>query len=171
MRRAGHARRRMRRRVRRRHHRCGEEQGLRHVCLRRVAGVGDGAGRARGVPASHRRQCRRACRLPAPRFRHVVHVPLSRPIRRMPMSSTHYPLAVALGEALQRQRLRVVTAESCTGGLVAGAITDVPGSSGWFERGFVTYTNEAKVELLSVLSATLDAYGAVSEATALEMAW
>jgi len=87
------------------------------------------------------------------------------------MKSTHYPLAVALGKALQRHGLRVVTAESCTGGLVAGAITDVPGSSGWFERGFVTYTNEAKVELLGVLSATLDAYGAVSEATALEMAW
>ncbi|MCC6197231.1 MAG: CinA family protein [Burkholderiales bacterium] len=62
------------------------------------------------------------------------------------------------------------TAESCTGGLVAGAITGIAGSSGWFDRGFVTYSNEAKQELLGVPEATLRAHGAVSEATARAMA-
>lgn len=86
------------------------------------------------------------------------------------MSRDHFPLAVALGKALQARGLRVATAESCTGGLAAGAITDVPGSSGWFERGFVTYTNEAKIELLGVAVGTIEAHGAVSESTAREMA-
>jgi nicotinamide-nucleotide amidase len=88
----------------------------------------------------------------------------------MPMSSRHFALAVALGNALKARVIRVATAESCTGGLVAGAITDVPGSSAWFERGFVTYSNEAKCELLGVAAATIEAHGAVSEATAREMA-
>ena len=66
--------------------------------------------------------------------------------------------------------LRVATAESCTGGLVAGAITDIPGSSAIMERGFVTYTNDAKVEMLGVSPATLEAHGAVSEQVAEEMA-
>lgn len=66
--------------------------------------------------------------------------------------------------------LRVATAESCTGGLVAGAITDIPGSSAIMERGFVTYTNDAKVEMLGVRPATLEAHGAVSEQVAEEMA-
>jgi nicotinamide-nucleotide amidase len=79
-------------------------------------------------------------------------------------------LAVALGKALRRRGLRVATAESCTGGLIAGAITDVAGSSGWFDRGFVTYTNAAKIEMLGVRADTLAANGAVSEATAAEMA-
>lgn len=64
----------------------------------------------------------------------------------------------------------VTTAESCTGGMVAAAITDVAGSSAVFERGFVTYSNAAKVEMLGVLPATLEAHGAVSEAVAREMA-
>ena len=64
----------------------------------------------------------------------------------------------------------MATAESCTGGLVAGAITDIAGSSEWFERGFVTYSNEAKIELLGVRPETLARFGAVSEATAREMA-
>jgi len=64
----------------------------------------------------------------------------------------------------------IVTAESCTGGLVAGAITDIAGSSAVFERGFVTYTNAAKIDMLGVSPATLDAFGAVSEAVAREMA-
>jgi len=64
----------------------------------------------------------------------------------------------------------VTTAESCTGGMVAAAITDVAGSSALFERGFVTYSNAAKVELLGVTQASLDAHGAVSEAVAREMA-
>lgn len=64
----------------------------------------------------------------------------------------------------------VTTAESCTGGMVAAAITDVAGSSTVFERGFVTYSNQAKVEMLGVSPATLDAHGAVSEEVAREMA-
>jgi len=71
---------------------------------------------------------------------------------------------------LEARGWRVSTAESCTGGLLAGAITDVAGSSGWFERGFVTYSNEAKMEMLGVRNETLGAHGAVSEATAREMA-
>ncbi|HEY6918646.1 MAG TPA: CinA family protein [Tabrizicola sp.] len=66
--------------------------------------------------------------------------------------------------------LRVATAESCTGGMVAAALTDVAGSSDVFERGFVTYSNAAKVELLGVAPETLAAHGAVSEPVAREMA-
>ena len=79
-------------------------------------------------------------------------------------------LAAALGARLAGRRALCVTAESCTGGLVAGAITDVAGSSAWFDRGFVTYSNEAKTELLGVPAATLAQHGAVSEATARAMA-
>ena len=65
---------------------------------------------------------------------------------------------------------RVITgAESCTGGLIAAVLTSVSGSSAWVDRGFVTYSNEAKMEMLGVTSATLDAFGAVSEETAREM--
>ncbi|MBT0956948.1 CinA family protein [Alphaproteobacteria bacterium KMM 3653] len=66
--------------------------------------------------------------------------------------------------------LMIATAESCTGGLVAGAITDIPGSSAVFERGLVTYSNTAKQSLLGVEGATLTAHGAVSEEVAIEMA-
>ncbi|WP_337995603.1 CinA family protein [Oleispirillum naphthae] len=66
--------------------------------------------------------------------------------------------------------LRVAAAESCTGGLIAAALTETPGSSAVFERGFVTYSNEAKTELLGVPAATLAAHGAVSEQTARAMA-
>jgi nicotinamide-nucleotide amidase len=78
-------------------------------------------------------------------------------------------LAERLGRVLNERGWTVATAESCTGGLIAGAITDIAGSSAWFDRGFVTYSNEAKVEMLGVSAATLDAHGAVSEATAREM--
>lgn len=64
----------------------------------------------------------------------------------------------------------VSTAESCTGGLIAGALTEISGSSAVVDRGFVTYTNEAKMDMLGVLEPTLKAYGAVSRETALQMA-
>ncbi len=86
------------------------------------------------------------------------------------MSDATTARAAALGQALQRRGLVAATAESCTGGLIAGAITGIPGSSGWFDRGFVTYSNDAKVEMLGVRRETLQAHGAVSEATAAEMA-
>ena len=79
-------------------------------------------------------------------------------------------LAAELGRRLAARGARVATAESCTGGLVAGAITTIAGSSGWFERGYVTYSNDAKVEMLGVSQATLDGHGAVSEPIAREMA-
>ncbi|ODN41783.1 CinA family protein [Piscirickettsia litoralis] len=72
-------------------------------------------------------------------------------------------LATDLGEQLKSQGLWLVTAESCTAGLIAGAVTDVAGSSAWFERGFVTYSNRAKHEMLDVPYSVLDEYGAVSE--------
>jgi nicotinamide-nucleotide amidase len=79
-------------------------------------------------------------------------------------------LAEALGVRLLERKALCATAESCTGGLVAGAITEIAGSSSWFDRGFVTYSNEAKMDLLGVPEATLARYGAVSEATARAMA-
>jgi nicotinamide-nucleotide amidase len=79
-------------------------------------------------------------------------------------------LAAQLGDALQQRQLMLATAESCTGGWVAKVITDVPGSSHWFERGFVTYTNRSKQEMLGVSAQTLEHHGAVSEETVLEMA-
>ena len=66
--------------------------------------------------------------------------------------------------------LKVATAESCTGGLIAGALTEISGSSAVVDRGFVTYSNEAKVAMLGVETATLVAHGAVSRQTAIEMA-
>lgn len=72
--------------------------------------------------------------------------------------------------AARRQGLRIATAESCTGGMVSAALTDVAGSSDVFDRGFVTYSNGAKVSMLGVSGATLAAHGAVSEEVALEMA-
>ena len=65
---------------------------------------------------------------------------------------------------------RIATAESCTGGMVSAALTEIPGSSDVFDRGFVTYSNEAKIQMLGVAPATLEAHGAVSEEVAAEMA-
>lgn len=79
-------------------------------------------------------------------------------------------LVERLGAALSRRGWMMGTAESCTGGLLAGALTSIAGSSAWFERGFVTYSNAAKMAEISVSADTLARYGAVSEATALEMA-
>lgn len=73
-------------------------------------------------------------------------------------------------QAARSQGLRIATAESCTGGMVAVALTDTPGSSDVFDRGFVTYSNAAKTEMLGVKPATLAQFGAVSEAVAQEMA-
>ena len=75
-----------------------------------------------------------------------------------------------VGEALLELKFRLAVAESCTGGLVAKRITDVPGASRYFERGFVTYSNGAKVELLGVEAGAIEAHGAVSEAVAAQMA-
>lgn len=75
-----------------------------------------------------------------------------------------------LAEALQHRNMMLTAAESCTGGWLAKVCTDMPGSSSWFERGFVTYTNESKQEMLGVSADTLRAHGAVSEETVGEMA-
>ncbi len=79
-------------------------------------------------------------------------------------------LAQQVGEVLLQQGRMLAVAESCTGGWVAKVLTDLPGSSRWFERGFVTYSNRSKQDMLGVAAATLDAAGAVSEATVREMA-
>ncbi len=78
-------------------------------------------------------------------------------------------LAAGTGAWLRRRGWRLATAESCTGGWIAKAMTDIAGSSEWFDRGFVTYSNEAKQEMLGVAAATLERNGAVSEAVVLEM--
>jgi len=79
-------------------------------------------------------------------------------------------LAARLGERALASRVMLATAESCTGGLVAGAITDIAGSSAWFERGFVTYSNRAKMEELGVDPEIIGRHGAVSGETAKAMA-
>jgi nicotinamide-nucleotide amidase len=79
-------------------------------------------------------------------------------------------LAAEVLDACRAAGLMVATAESCTGGLVSAALTDIPGSSDVVERGFVTYTNDAKREMLGVSAAALEAHGAVSESVAREMA-
>lgn len=78
--------------------------------------------------------------------------------------------AVQLGQALKARGFMLAVAESCTGGMVAEAITSIAGSSSWFDRGFVSYSNAAKIDMLDVSSATLEKFGAVSEQTAAEMA-
>lgn len=75
-----------------------------------------------------------------------------------------------LAQRLLAEQVYITTAESCTGGLIAAAFTTLSGSSAWFERGYVTYSNSAKQEDLGVLIDTLERYGAVSEQTAMEMA-
>lgn len=79
-------------------------------------------------------------------------------------------LAQQVGAALKQHGMMLVTAESCTGGGVAQAVTMISGSSDWFDRGFVTYSNGAKEEMLGVSPDTLEAHGAVSEQTVREMA-
>ncbi len=79
-------------------------------------------------------------------------------------------LAIRLGDVLHRHHQMLVTAESCTGGWVAKILTDIPGSSSWFDRGFVTYTNQAKQDMLGVPAVVLEKHGAVSEQTVQAMA-
>lgn len=87
------------------------------------------------------------------------------------MSEHHlHQLSMLVGNKLKEQGLWITCAESCTGGWVAKSITDIAGSSAWFDRGFVTYRNTAKHDLLGVSEATLDEFGAVSEETVREMA-
>lgn len=81
-----------------------------------------------------------------------------------------YALAGEVGRVLKLQGRVLALAESCTGGWVAQCITDVPGSSAWFDRGFVTYSNQAKCELLGVPGETIQIHGAVSGETVLAMA-
>lgn len=85
------------------------------------------------------------------------------------MDEALYSLAEEVGKALLQRGMMLATAESCTGGWVGAAVTAVPGSSRWFDRGFITYTNESKQEMLGVAAATLVAFGAVSEQTVREM--
>ncbi|HJP34485.1 MAG: nicotinamide-nucleotide amidohydrolase family protein [Gammaproteobacteria bacterium] len=77
--------------------------------------------------------------------------------------------AYRLGEALRAQGMRMATAESCTGGWIAQTATAIPGSSDWFDRGYVTYSNRAKIQVLGVSERTLETYGAVSAQTVSEM--
>jgi nicotinamide-nucleotide amidase len=88
----------------------------------------------------------------------------------MTFASSMNDLSTQVGEMLKSRGLMLATAESCTGGGVAEAVTEIPGSSEWFERGFITYANVAKVEMLGVREETLRLQGAVSEATVREMA-
>ena len=85
-------------------------------------------------------------------------------------SDTLTALATLVGAKLKAQGVMLATAESCTGGWVAQAVTAISGSSDWFERGFVTYSDAAKQEMLGVSARTLAEHGAVSEPTAREMA-
>lgn len=78
--------------------------------------------------------------------------------------------AVALLDLCKKKKLTLATAESCTGGLVSAALSEIPGSSLVLDRGFVTYSNEAKQQMLGVTPATIDVYGAVSKECAEEMA-
>lgn len=90
------------------------------------------------------------------------------PVDSLPQ--TCQQLATELGERLQTLGWHITTAESCTGGGIASTITSVAGSSGWFDMGFVTYSNHAKQQLLGVHAVTLAAFGAVSEQVVQEMA-
>lgn len=90
-----------------------------------------------------------------------------------PLSKEELPAHTVIGQVadlLQKKRWLMVTAESCTGGMISAACTDLAGSSAWFERGFVTYSNEAKTELLGVDAALIKQHGAVSEEVARAMA-
>jgi nicotinamide-nucleotide amidase len=86
------------------------------------------------------------------------------------MDAQLYDLAERVGLALKGAGLVLATAESCTGGWIGQAVTMVPGSSDWFDRGFIVYSNAAKLEVLDVMPDTVERFGAVSEQTARDMA-
>lgn len=86
------------------------------------------------------------------------------------MNTELYNLAKKVGVVLKEKKLFIVTAESCTGGLLAKTLTEIPGSSEYFERGFITYSDIAKQEILGVSLASLKKFGAVNEQVAKEMA-
>jgi len=94
---------------------------------------------------------------------------IARPITDHGSRATLYSLAKKVGAALKARRLMLATAESCTGGWISEAVTMVPGSSDWFERGFVTYTYISKREMLGVKEETLGKHGAVAEEVVREM--
>lgn len=85
------------------------------------------------------------------------------------MNNELFDIAKITGQLLKSKGMKVVTAESCTGGWIAQVITEIAGSSAWFDRGFVTYSNISKIEMLGVNIKTLDTFGAVSAQTAVEM--
>lgn len=87
----------------------------------------------------------------------------------IPTDEQLYQLAVQVGASLKAKGMMMATAESCTGGWIAQTVTAVPGSSEWFERGFVVYTYISKREMLGVTPETLEKFGAVSRETVLEM--
>ena len=86
------------------------------------------------------------------------------------MTTELFELASQVGQALHPKKLMLTTAESCTGGGISHALTDVPGSGDWFDCGFVTYSNTAKNEMLDVPDAVIAQFGAVSEEVAAAMA-
>ena len=79
-------------------------------------------------------------------------------------------LTRVLGEKFLKQRIILTTVESCTGGLLAAQLTNIAGSSAWFDRGFITYSNQSKIDCVSVMKKTINKYGAVSQQAANEMA-
>jgi len=85
------------------------------------------------------------------------------------MLSNLTPVATKVGKILKKHSFMLVTAESCTGGMVSQTITSIPGASQWFDCGFITYSNQSKIALLDVSPHTIDQFGAVSEQTVLEM--
>jgi nicotinamide-nucleotide amidase len=95
---------------------------------------------------------------------------LSEVVRGHIMDNELFEIAQQLGRRLKSKEIKIATAESCTGGWIAQTITEVSGSSAWFDRGFVTYSDAAKMEMLGVKPETLDQFGAVSAQTATEMA-
>jgi nicotinamide-nucleotide amidase len=95
---------------------------------------------------------------------------ISKPFMKTLDDNELLALAQQLGDLLKEKGLLLVTAESCTGGWIGQMVTAVPGSSAWYDRGFITYSNLAKQQMLSVQSETLAQHGAVSEQTVREMA-